>query len=213
MMSDRAFGIEQKSFEIIDEEAGKHGYGELEWPIVRRIIHATADFDFAGKGRILFHNNAIESAFSAIRDKCTIVTDVDMVRAAINKTSLSKLGLKTSCYISDPKVAELAQTTGMTRSEAAMQHGVNEINGGIVAVGNAPTALFHILKMVQEGACCPSLVVGLPVGFVSAAESKEALAQSNIPYVTNVGRKGGSPATSAAVNAILLMFQSIHERE
>lgn len=207
-MTERAFDIEKRSFEIIDAEVGKHNYDAVQWPIVRRVIHATADFDFAGRGKILFHERAIESAFSAIKKGCTIVTDVDMVAAAINKKSLADLGLKTACYISDTKVAEEARRLGKTRSEMAMRHAAREMDGGIVVIGNAPTALYEVINMTKEGAARPALVVGVPVGFVSAPESKEELARTDVPFITNVGRKGGSPAASSIVNAILLLYPS-----
>ena len=207
-MTERAFDIEKRSFEIIDAEVGKHNYDAMQWPIVRRVIHATADFDFAGRGKMLFHERAIESAFSAIKKGCTIVTDVDMVAAAINKKSLADLGLKTACYISDTKVAEEARRLGKTRSEMAMRHAAREIDGGIVVIGNAPTALYEVISMTKEGAARPALVVGVPVGFVSAPESKEELARTDVPFITNVGRKGGSPAASSIVNAILLLYPS-----
>lgn len=207
-MSDRAFDIEKKSFEIIDSEASGHGYNELQWTIVRRVIHATADFDFVEKCRILFHEKAINSVFDAIRKKCTIVTDVDMVLAAINKKSLTDLGLKTACYISDTRIAEESRMTGRTRSELAMRFAAKEIDNGIVAIGNAPTALHEVISMIKEGVTRPALVVGIPVGFVAAVESKEELAKTDIPFITNIGRKGGSPAASAIVNAILLLFKS-----
>ena len=207
-MSERAFDIEKKSFEIIDSEIGSHGYDELQWAIVRRVIHATADFDFAGRGKILFHEKAIESAFAAVKNKCTIVTDVDMVLAAINKKSLTDLGLKTACYISDREVAEESRRSGKTRSEAAMRRAAKDMDGGIVAIGNAPTALYEVIRIVREGATKPALVVGIPVGFVSAPESKEELANMDVPFITNVGRKGGSPAASSIMNAILLLYQS-----
>ncbi len=207
-MTERAFDIEKRSFEIIDSEVGPHGYDAMQWPIVRRVIHATADFDFARKGRMLFHKGAIESVFSAIKNRCTIVTDVDMVLAAINKKSLADLGLRTACYISDAKVADDAKKLGKTRSEMAMRRAAREMDGGIVVIGNAPTALYEVIAMIKEGAAKPALVVGIPVGFVSAAESKEELAKTDIPYITNIGRKGGSPAASSIVNAILLLYQS-----
>jgi precorrin-8X/cobalt-precorrin-8 methylmutase len=207
-MSERAFDIEKKSFEIIDSEIGSHGYDESQWAIVRRVIHATADFDFAGKGRILFHERAIESSFNAIRNKCTIVTDVDMVLAAINKKSLADLGLKTACYISDSKVAEESGRSGRTRSEVAMRRAAKDMDGGIVVIGNAPTALYEVISMIREGVTKPALVVGIPVGFVSAPESKEELAKTAVPFITNIGRKGGSPAASSIMNAILLLFKS-----
>lgn len=207
-MTERAFDIEKRSFEIIDAEVGSHNYDAMQWPIVRRAIHATADFDFAGKGRLIFHKRAIQSAFSAIKNKCTIVTDVDMVAAAVNKKSLADIGLRTVCYILDAKVAEEAKKLGKTRSEMAMRHAASEMDGGIVVIGNAPTALYEVIKMIKEGAASPALVVGIPVGFVSALESKEELAKLDIPFITNIGRKGGSPAASSIVNAILLLYKS-----
>jgi precorrin-8X/cobalt-precorrin-8 methylmutase len=208
-MSEKAFDIEKKSFEIIESEVGSHQYNEIEWIIVRRVIHATADFDFAGKAKIIFHKKAIESALNALRNRCSIVTDVDMVLAAISKKSMTDLGLKAVCYISDPTVAEQARTLGKTRSETAMRRAAKDMDGGIVAVGNAPTALYEVIRMVREGTIKPALVVGIPVGFVSATESKEELVKmSDLPFITNIGRKGGSSAVSSIINAIMLLYQS-----
>ena len=208
-MSQKAFDIEKRSFEIIESEVGDHQYNENEWVIVRRVIHATADFDFADKGKIIFHKKAIESAFNALRERCTIVTDVDMVLTAINKKSIIDLGLKAVCYISDSMVAEQAHRLGKTRSETAMRLAAKDMDGGIVAIGNAPTALYEVISMVREGITKPAVVVGIPVGFVSAAESKEELAKMhNLPFITNVGRKGGSSAVSSIINAIMLLYQS-----
>jgi precorrin-8X/cobalt-precorrin-8 methylmutase len=207
-MSEKAFDIEKLSFEIIDSEIGSHSYNELEWAIVRRAIHATADFDFARTGKIIFNNNPIDSAFNAIKNKCNIVTDVDMVLSALNKKSIAELGLRTACYISDKIVIDKARKLNKTRSEMAMRYAAEEINGGIVAVGNAPTALYEIIKMVREKVTKPALVVGIPVGFVSASESKEELKKINIPFISNEGRKGGSPVASSIVNAILLLYKS-----
>ena len=207
-MSERAIDIEKLSFEIIDAEIGSHGYNELEWPIVRRVIHATADFDFARKGKIIFHNNPIDSAFNAIKNKCNIVTDVDMVLSALNKKSIADLGLKSACYISDKTLSDKALLYNKTRSEMAMRYAADEINGGIVAIGNAPTALYEIIKMVRENVTKPALIVGIPVGFVSASESKDELTKIDTPFISNVGRKGGSPAASSIVNAIMLLYKS-----
>jgi precorrin-8X/cobalt-precorrin-8 methylmutase len=208
-MSQKAFDIEKRSFEIIESEVGDHQYNENEWVIVRRVIHATADFDFAEKGKIVFHKKAIDSAFNALRERCTIVTDVDMVLAAISKKSIIDLGLKAVCYISDSMVAEQAHRLGKTRSETAMRRAAKDMEGGIVAIGNAPTALYEVIDMVREGITKPALIVGIPVGFVSAAESKEELAKMhNLPFITNVGRKGGSSVVSSIINAIMLLYQS-----
>jgi precorrin-8X/cobalt-precorrin-8 methylmutase len=179
---------------------------------VRRVIHATADFDFARKGRIIFHRNAIESAFNAIENKCSIVTDVDMVLSGINKKSTASLGLKAICYISNESVIDESRKSNRTRSEIAMRHAANEMDGGIVAIGNAPTALYETIKMIREGLTKPAVIIGIPVGFVSAPESKEELMKTYIPFITNVGRKGGSPAASSIVNAIMLLYQGKSER-
>ncbi len=208
-MSNRAFDIEKRSFEIIDSEAGNHGYDPIQWTIVRRVIHATADFEFAtGQGKIIFHPRAMESAFAAISNRCSIVTDVDMVLAAINRKSLADLGLRSACYISDKSLAEEARKTGRTRSEMAMRRASKEMDGGIIVIGNAPTALYEVIKMVKEATVTPKLIVGIPVGFVAAPESKQELARLDVPFITNSGRKGGSPAASAIVNAIMLLYQS-----
>lgn len=208
-MSQRAFDIERRSFEIIDSEVGQHAYDEMQWTIVRRIVHATADFDFAtGKSKTIFHPMAIQSAFSAIRGRCAVVTDVDMVLAALNKKSLADLGLRPRCYISDPSLAEESRRTGRTRSELAMRMAAKEIDGGLVVVGNAPTALYEVITMIKEGAAKPALVVGIPVGFVSAPESKDELSKLDSPFITNSGRKGGSPAASAIINALMLLYQA-----
>jgi precorrin-8X/cobalt-precorrin-8 methylmutase len=207
-MSEKAFDIEKKSFDIINAEIGSHNYNELEWAIVRRVIHATADFDFAGRARIMFRNNAIESAFYAIKNKCNIITDVDMVLSAVNKKLVTKLGLKTICYISNERLSDVARKFNKTRSEMAMRHAVNEMNGGIVAIGNAPTALYETIRMIREGVSKPALIIGIPVGFVSASESKNELTKIDIPFITNIGRKGGSPAASSIINAIMLLYNN-----
>jgi len=209
-MSDRAFDIEKRSFEIIDAEVGKHDYDQMQWTIVRRVVHATADFDFAtGESKIIFHPRAIESSFSAMKKRCAVVSDVDMVLAAINKKSLADLALRPRCYIADVSLAEESRKSGRTRSELAMRHASGEINGGIVVIGNAPTALFELIQMIKEATVTPALVIGIPVGFVSAPESKEELAKLDVPFITNSGRKGGSPAASSTINAIMLLYQTM----
>lgn len=186
---------------------GKHPYNTLEWSIVRRAIHSTADFDFAGSHGIIFGNDVFGSVFNAIRNGCSIVTDVEMVKVALNKTLLSKLGLRTVCNISNETVINESRIRNKTRSELAMRHSSNDMAGSIVAIGNAPTALYETIKMVKEGVLAPALIVGVPVGFVSALESKKELAMTKIPFITNIGRKGGSAVASSIVNAIMLLYQ------
>jgi precorrin-8X/cobalt-precorrin-8 methylmutase len=204
-MSDRSLTIEQKSFEIIDTEVGQHRYSQLEWNIVRRVIHSTADFDFASSNGIVFRNEPISSAFLAMKRKCAIVTDVDMVLSGINKNSIKKLGLKASCHISDPSVIEDSKRLNKTRAQLAMRNASSEIHGGIVIIGNAPTSLLEVIKMVRENVSVPALIIGTPVGFVSASESKQDLLELGVPAISNIGRKGGSPVASSIINALMLI--------
>jgi precorrin-8X/cobalt-precorrin-8 methylmutase len=203
-MSERAFDIEKRSFRIIDEEVGEHDYNQLEWELVRRVIHATADFEFVSTSKIIFHKDALDSGFNAMKNKCTIITDVDMVLSALNKKSLSDLGLRAVCHLSNKSLVEMSRGLNKTRSEMAMRYAGNQMNAGIVVVGNAPTALFETIRMIKEGAAKPALVIGMPVGFVSALESKEELSKTEIPFITNIGRKGGSAAATSIMNALML---------
>jgi precorrin-8X/cobalt-precorrin-8 methylmutase len=205
-MSTRSFNIEKQSFDIIESEVGKHDYNEDQWVIVRRVIHATADFDFANNCKIIFHRNAIESAFLAFSKQCSIVTDVEMVLHGINKRSLSSLNLTGICYINDPECIENSKKLEKTRSELAIQKARDKINNGIVIVGNAPTALYEVVNLIKEKKLSPFLVIGIPVGFVSAVESKYELSKLDVPYVTNIGRKGGSSAASSIINALMLLY-------
>lgn len=207
-MSEAALGIEENSMKIIESEIGIHGYTKAQWNIVRRVIHATADFDFAkpDKNGIIFSTNAIESAFSAFKQRRHIVVDVDMVLSGINKKSVAKIGTNLICNISNKEVVEISKNQNKTRSTVAMRYSSKEIDGGIVLIGNAPTALYEVIKMVNEDAARPSLVIGVPVGFVSASESKLELSKANVEFITNIGRKGGSPTASSIINALMLMY-------
>lgn len=205
-MSEKAYDIESQSFKIIETEVGKHPYNTLEWSIVRRAIHSTADYDFAGSHRIIFGNNVFSSVFNAIKNRCAIVTDVEMVKVALNRTLISNLGLRTVCNISSKNVITQSRDQNKTRAELAMRYSSNDMAGGIVAIGNAPTALYETIKMVKEGTTKPALIVGVPVGFVSALESKKELAMTKLPFITNNGRKGGSTVASSIVNAIMLLY-------
>ena len=207
-MSERAFGIEKQSFDIIESEIGKHNYTENQWTIVRRVIHATADFDFARAGRIIFSKDAIESAFLAFSKHSNIVTDVEMVLHGINKKSMSDIGLDGICMINDPKLKEISKKSNKTRSELAMRECAIKIDKGIVIIGNAPTALYEVMSMIKEKKISPLLVIGIPVGFVSAVESKMDLIKADVPFITNTGRKGGSSAASSIINSLMLMYLS-----
>ena len=207
MASEKAIDIEKRSMEIIEQEVGKHNYNELEWIIVRRVIHATADFDFAKQNSIIFHKDAIDSALNAIASKCAIVGDSDIVLAGLNKKNLNDFGIKCACYISDTQVAENAKQLNKTRVEMSMRKAASDINNGIVAIGNAPTALYEIVKMVKERVVKPALIIGIPVGFVSAMESKEELLTVDVPYITNKGRKGGSTVAASIINALFGIYR------
>jgi precorrin-8X/cobalt-precorrin-8 methylmutase len=205
-MSEKSLGIEDQSMRIIDSEVGTHKYNYLEWSIVRRVIHATADFDFAKSNGIIFSLNAIESAFQAFQKKQNIVTDVEMVLSGINKRSLGRIGIKALCNLSNEQVIEQAKTSEKTRSALAMRYSLPAISDGIVAIGNAPTALYEIISMIREDLVMPALIIGIPVGFVSAVESKAELVNTKCEYITNLGRKGGTPAVSSIVNALMLLY-------
>jgi precorrin-8X/cobalt-precorrin-8 methylmutase len=198
--------IELESFRIIRSEMNGHNFSEAEEAVVVRVIHATADFDF--QDIIRFHPQAIESALTALRQGCTVVTDVRMVEAGLSKTILSDFGGQTICDIGHPEVAAQAKAAGATRSIMAMRRNAHNIDGGIVAIGNAPTALLEVVRLVREEGVKPALVVGMPVGFVKADESKDELLTLDIPYITAVGRKGGSPVAAATMNALLRLAKA-----
>ncbi|HWB08313.1 MAG TPA: precorrin-8X methylmutase [Pirellulales bacterium] len=191
--------IEAESFRIIAEELGEHSFSPDEFAVVQRAIHSTADFEFARTLR--FMPGAIRSGVEAIRAGRSIVADVQMIQAGINKTGLKKFGGEVFCFISDDDVVAAAKEAGLTRAIMSMRKAARQIPGAMYAIGNAPTALLELLKLAHEAR--PSLVVGVPVGFVSAAESKDELAQTQLPYITALGRKGGTPVAVSIVNALI----------
>jgi precorrin-8X/cobalt-precorrin-8 methylmutase len=194
---------------MIEDEIGAHQYNEKEWPIVRRIIHSTADFDFADKNKIIFQKNAISSGMNALRNGCSIVVDVNGVIGGFNKQNPKDFGNNIICNISKPEIMDLAKKEGKTRSQVSMRAAISDIDGGVVVIGNAPTALIEVIKMVKEGIVKPALIVGIPVGFICAAESKEELVKlEDTPFITNLGRKGGSSSASAIINAIFKLIRA-----
>lgn len=208
MQTERGQSIEDASMRVIEEEAGDHGYGVREWQVVRRIIHSTADFDFAGRNRVAFSPGAIDAGLGALRGGRGIVADVNGVLGGLNKRNPADYGNRLVCRISDPGIRKTAEGQGTTRARAAMRASAGDMEGGIAVVGNAPTALQEVVRMAREGEARPALVVGLPVGFICAAESKEELAGlRGTPFITNSGRKGGSPSASAVVNALYVMLR------
>ena len=195
--------IERRSFEIIDGEIDLSDVPTDQAPIIRRVIHATADFEF--KQSLVFHSEAIQRALEAIRSGMDILTDIEMVRTGINKEMLGQWGGKTLCYISDPEVVDMAKRNGKTRAEVAIEHGLKD-NVGMIVIGNAPTALLRIIEIFSSVATYKTpVVIGVPVGFVNAIESKALLATQSFPFITNLSRKGGSPVAVAIVNALLKM--------
>ncbi len=192
--------IEKESFKIIDYEAGNHGFPPDQWSIVRRMIHTTADFDYIRTVR--FHPEAIKAGARAIKQGKNIITDTEMARAGIRKTDLERFGNRVMCFINDPDVIDAAKRRGTTRAATAVVRAIRFMEGGICVIGNAPTALFRALEVIEQGLARPALVIGLPVGFVNAAESKAALIKASMPFISNVGRKGGSNVAASVVNGL-----------
>ena len=206
--------IEHDSFAIIDAEAGPHDYSAEQWPLVRRMIHANADFEF--NGLTAFHPEAMSAGMNAVlqsrqRGGTPIVADVEMICVGLSKPRLAHFGLSTHHYISDPDVIEAAQAANSTRAVQAMRKAQREgkLDGAIVGIGNAPTALIELVRLIKEEGVRPALVVAMPVGFVSAAESKDLMMTVNeVPWVAIKGRKGGSTLVVAAIHAMLSLAEA-----
>lgn len=197
--------IEDGSFAIIDQEAGAHDFEPAEWQVVRRVIHATADFEF--KTLMRFHPDAVRAGVAALQGGCPLLVDVKMIAAGLNEERLSAYGCRVHSFISDEDVIATAKANNSTRAVEAMRkaHRLNLLNGAIVAIGNAPTALLEVARLIREEAAKPALVIGVPVGFVSAAESKDVTLELPTPFIVAQGRKGGSPIAVAIIHALLLL--------
>lgn len=195
--------IEDLSFKIIEQEAGDHPFGEDQWPIVRRMIHTSADFDYISTVR--FSPGAVQRGIDAIQHGCHIFTDTNMARVGIRKKEIQDFGGRVSCLIAEEKVAKIAKENGTTRALAAVDMACEKMKDGIYVVGNAPTALLRLIELVREKNAAPALIIGVPVGFVNAAESKDELLSVDVPYITNTGRKGGSNIAASIVNALAIM--------
>lgn len=202
IMQIRPEEIEAESFRIIAEELGPNDFEPRTFQVVQRVIHATGDFSFAES--LIFHPQAIDAGIAAIRAGRNILTDVNMGAAGVSKGLLAHWGGKVICRVAEMEVTRLAKERGLTRSEVAIEQGLQE-NVGIVSVGNAPTALLKVMECWQkmDASLRPGLVVGAPVGFVNAAESKELLSEKTYPFITCRGRKGGTPVAVAIVNALI----------
>lgn len=193
--------IEKRSFAIITEELGGRTFPESVAEVVKRVIHTSADFDYADN--LCFSPDAVEQAKAALEAGATIVTDTNMALAGISKPTLAKLGGRAVCLMADEAVAREAKERGVTRATVSMEHAAKLDGPLIFAIGNAPTALIRLHELIEEGAVSPALVIGVPVGFVNVVESKELFLGGDTPYIIARGRKGGSNVAAAIVNALL----------
>lgn len=199
--------IERRSMEIIESELGDTSHlTEQEKIIVKRVIHTTADFDYLKN--MNFSENAVLGALEAIKGGVVFITDTNMALAGISKPALEFLNCKAYCFTGDSDVSEQAKNLGITRSAAAIDKAVKSLCGNkiIFAIGNAPTALIRLHELISSGDIAPALVIGVPVGFVNAEQSKEIIMTDNVPYIIAAGRKGGSTVSAAICNALLYMF-------
>ncbi len=194
--------IEQRSMEIIESEVPEpRPYAGGQWLVVRRLIHTSADFEMLKLVR--FHPQAIEAGVNALLSGCHIVSDTEMARAGMPVRRLDPLGCATHCYMRDTRVGQAAKERNSTRARAAVDLAVEELQPSIFVIGNAPTALLRLLELLEQGVASPALVIGMPVGFVNAAESKALLIkQSAVPFIAIEGRKGGSALAAATLNAL-----------
>ncbi len=223
--------IEHESFAIIDREAGPHDYRPDQWPLVRRLIHASGDFDF--NGLTAFHPDAVTAGVANLRAGRPIVADVEMIAVGLSRPRLAHFGVAVHHFIADADVIRQAQVENSTRAVQAMRKAwrLGLLDGGLIAIGNAPTALLEVIRLIREEGVRPGLIIGMPVGFVAAAESKAALegltvssppsplagegrgegdqpGPASIPWVLTRGRKGGSTLVVAALHALLALAET-----
>ena len=199
--------IEARSFEIITEELGERTFPEKEAPIVKRVIHTTADFEYADS--LVFSPGAVDKALEALKNGACIVTDTNMGKSGINKRALASLGGEVYCFMADEDVAKKAAASGTTRAVASMDKAAEMGKDCIFAVGNAPTALVRLYELIQEGKIHPKLIIGVPVGFVHVVEAKEMLLKTGLPCIVARGRRGGSNVAAAIVNALLYGMEGV----
>lgn len=195
--------IERRSFEIIESEL-KRPLDPLLAPIIKRVIHTTADFDYADS--LYFSPNAVPLALEALKAGASIVTDTNMAKAGINKPALSKLGGEALCFMADEDIADAAKQKGSTRAAASMDKAAALDMPVVFAIGNAPTALVRLHELIAEGKIKPALIIGVPVGFVNVVQAKELIMQTDVPYIVARGRKGGSNVAAAIVNALMYLL-------
>lgn len=193
--------IERESMRIIGEEMGAYSGEQDNLTVIKRVIHTTADFDF--KDKMVFSEKAVQKAREALSSGVTVVTDTQMAAAGINKIAAKRFGIDVVCRMSDPEIREEAAKRQVTRAVVSMEEAVRQTPNAIFAIGNAPTALMRLCELIEEGKASPSLVIGVPVGFVNVVESKEILTRTDVPFIAAMGRKGGSTVASAIVNALM----------
>jgi precorrin-8X/cobalt-precorrin-8 methylmutase len=195
--------IEKQSFRMIGELLGGRSFDSWREPVIKRVIHTTADLEYADS--LLFSENAVQRGIAALKAGSCVVTDTRMAEAGINKRALSSCGGKVKCFMDHAVVARQAQAMGVTRAALSMDKAVRTVRGGIFAIGNAPTALIRLYELIVSDRARPELVIGVPVGFVNVTEAKELLKTTSVPYIIAEGRKGGSNVAAAIVNALLYM--------
>ena len=193
--------IEKRSFEIITELLGDTTLDPENEPVIKRVIHTTADFDYVQN--LVFSDHAVQKGIEALKNGCDIVTDTQMAKSGINKTILGRLGGHVHCFMSDPDVAAEARERGVTRAMVSTERAAKLPKPCIFAIGNAPTALISLHEQITAGVLAPALVIGVPVGFVNVLESKELILASSVPHIVARGRKGGSNVAAAICNAML----------
>ena len=193
--------IEARSMELIAQELGDRVFPPEHLPIIKRVIHTTADFEYADS--LVFSPGAVEAGIHAVKAGCTIVTDTQMAFSGVNKRVLEKFGGRAVCFMSDPDVAAEAKARGETRATVSMERAAGLDGPLVLAIGNAPTALVRACQLMDEGKLRPALVIGVPVGFVNVVESKELLLTMPVPHIVARGRKGGSNVAAAICNALL----------
>ena len=195
--------IERRSFDIIESEL-PHPLDPQLAPIIKRVIHTTADFSFADS--LCFSPGAVEKALAAIRNGACIVTDTNMGKAGVNKSALARHGGEVFCFMADEDVRLAARDNGTTRAVASMDKAAALGRPTIFAIGNAPTALIRLYELIKEGKLSPALIIGVPVGFVNVVQSKELIMTTDVPYIVARGRKGGSNVAAAICNALLYLL-------
>lgn len=195
--------IEGRSFQIIEEELKERGVvlPEEQKPVTMRVIHTTADFEYLDT--LTYSENAVEKALELIRSGADIVTDTNMALSGVNQKKLEGYGGRARCFMADPEVARIAAERGVTRAAVSMEQAAKSKKKVIIAVGNAPTALLALYEMIQKEIWKPSFIIGVPVGFVNVVAAKELIMSTDVPYIVNRGRKGGSNVAAAICNALL----------